>query len=108
MMARSYREIVEKVLPLHKAEPERFKKFYDAVTVLLLSIQPGQSILIAEHCTQRSYDLFMDVAEMVIIEDMMHRETKDDILEFTPDRKSIRRMKPFEATKSLYSYYLKR
>ena len=48
-MARSYQEILDKVKPIYEAHPERFTKFYDAITVLLFNLKPGTSILIAEH-----------------------------------------------------------
>ena len=104
-MARSYQEILAKVKPIYDAQPERFTKFYNRITVLLNELKPGTSILIAEHCTPRSLELFMDVAEMVIIEDLMHRDAMDGILEFSHDRKSIRRTESFKPSKSLFSYY---
>ena len=104
-MARSYQEILAKVKPIYDAQPERFTKFYNRITVLLNELKPGTSILIAEHCTPRSLELFMDVAEMVIIEDLMHRDATDGVLEFSHDRKSIRRTEGFKPSKSLFSYY---
>lgn len=104
-MARSYQEILAKVKPIYDAQPERFTKFYNRITVLLNELKPGTSILIAEHCTPRSLELFMDVAEMVIIEDLMHRDATDGGLEFSHDRKSIRRTESFKPSKSLFSYY---
>ena len=104
-MARSYQEILAKVKPIYDAQPERFTKFYNRITVLLNELKPGTSILIAEHCTPRSLELFMDVAEMVIIEDLMHRKAMDGVLEFSHDRKSIRRTESFKPSKSLFSYY---
>ena len=104
-MARSYQEILAKVKPIYDAQPERFTKFYNRITVLLNELKPGTSILIAEHCTPRSLELFMDVAEMVIIEDLMHRDAMDGVLEFSHDRKSIRRTESFKPSKSLLSYY---
>ena len=104
-MARSYQEILTKVKPIYDAQPERFTKFYNRITVLLNELKPGTSILIAEHCTPRSLELFMDVAEMVIIEDLMHRDAMDGVLEFSHDRKSIRRTESFKPSKSLFSYY---
>ena len=104
-MARSFQEILAKVKPIYDAQPERFTKFYNRITVLLNELKPGTSILIAEHCTPRSLELFMDVAEMVIIEDLMHRDAMDGVLEFSHDRKSIRRTESFKPSKSLFSYY---
>ena len=104
-MARSYQEILAKVKPIYDTQPERFTKFYNRITVLLNELKPGTSILIAEHCTPRSLELFMDVAEMVIIEDLMHRDAMDGVLEFSHDRKSIRRTESFKPSKSLFSYY---
>ena len=104
-MARSYQEILAKVKPIYDAQPERFTKFYNRITVLLNELKPGTSILIAEHCTPRSLELFMDVAEMVIIEDLMHRDAMDGVLEFSHDRKSIRRTESFKPSKSSFSYY---
>ena len=69
-MARSYQEILEKVMPLAGRDPGRFKRFYDRVTELLLRIPEGGSIIVSEHCTARSLELFMDVAEMCIIEEL--------------------------------------
>lgn len=104
-MARSYQEILAKVQPIYEAQPERFTKFYDAITVLLFNLKPGTSILISEHCTERSRELFMDVAEMVIIEDLRHRDATDGILEFSDDRKSIRRTMTFKPSEDLFSIY---
>ena len=103
-MARSYQEILAKVKLIYDAQPERFTKFYNRITVLLNELKPGTSILIAEHCTPHSLELFMDVAEMVIIEDLMHRDATDGGLEFSHDRKSIRRTESFKPSKSLFSY----
>lgn len=105
MMPRSYNEILAKVQPIYDAYPERFTKFYDRITVLLNDLKPGTSILIAEHCTARSLELFMDVAEMVIIENLMHRDASDGILEFSDDRKSIRKTEGFKPSKSLFPHY---
>lgn len=96
---------MDKVKPIYEEEPERFMKFYDAITVLLFGLKPGTSILIAEHCTERSRNLFMDVAEMVIIEDLMHRDAMDGVLEFSDDRKSIRRTSSMRPSKNLFSKY---
>ena len=104
-MARSYQEILDKLKPIYEEQPERFTKFYDAITVLLFGLKPGTSILIAEHCTERSRNLFMDVAEMVIIEDLMHRDAMDGVLEFSDDRKSIRRTSSMRPSKNLFSNY---
>ena len=104
MMPRSYSEILAKIEPIYEAQPERFTKFYNQITVLLNDLKPGKSILIAEHCTPRSLELFMDVAEMIIIEDLMHRDATDGVLEFSHDRKSIRRTESFKPSKSLFSY----
>ena len=104
-MTRSYQEILDKVMPIYEAQPERFTKFYDAITVLLFGLKPGTSILISEHCTERSREMFMDVAEMVIIEDLMHRDASDGVLEFSDDRRSIRRTEVIKPSKNLYSYY---
>lgn len=75
-MARSYQEILEKVMPLAGRDPGRFKRFYDRVTELLLRIPEGGSIIVSEHCTARSLELFMDVAEMCIIEELFHKTTR--------------------------------
>ena len=104
-MARSYQEILAKVQPIYEAQPARFTKFYDAITVLLFGLKPGASILIAEHCTERSHELFMDVAEMVIIEDLMHRDAMDGVLEFSDDRRSIRRTMTYKSSEDLFSIY---
>ena len=104
-MARSYQDILNKVMPIYDAQPERFTKFYNAITVLLSGLKPGTSILIAQHCTERSRELFMDVAEMVIIEDLMHRDAMDGVLEFSDDRKSIRRTPSFRPSKNLFSLH---
>ena len=90
-MARSYQEILEKVMPLAGRDPGRFKRFYDRVTELLLRIPEGGSIIVSEHCTARSFELFMDVAEMCIIEELFHKSINDALLEFSDDRSEIRR-----------------
>lgn len=105
MMPRSYSEILAKIEPIYEAQPERFTKFYNQITVLLNDLKPGKSILIAEHCTPRSLELFMDVAEMIIIEDLMHRDAMDGVLEFSHDRKSIRRSESFRPSKNLFPSY---
>lgn len=89
-MARSYQEILEKVMPLAGRDPGRFKRFYDRVTELLLRIPEGGSIIVSEHCTARSLELFMDVAEMCIIEELFHKSINDALLEFSDDRSEIR------------------
>ena len=92
-------------MPIYDAQPERFTRFYNAITVLLFGLKPGTSILIAEHCAERSRELFMDVAEMVIIEDLMHRDAMDGVLEFSDDRKSIRRTPSVRPSKNLFSLH---
>ena len=92
-------------MPIYDAQPERFTRFYNAITVLLFGLKPGTSILIAEHSAERSRELFMDVAEMVIIEDLMHRDAMDGVLEFSDDRKSIRRTPSVRPSKNLFSLH---
>lgn len=61
------------------------------MTELLLRIPEGGSIIVSEHCTARSLELFMDVAEMCIIEELFHKSINDALLEFSDDRSEIRR-----------------
>lgn len=98
-MARSYHSIVDKLKPIQEKVPNRFKRFYDQVFLLLQSIPEGKSILVREHCTARSLEMFVDVAELCIIESMAHRGKDDSWLEFTEDRKEIRRVAPFRPSK---------
>lgn len=103
-MGRTYGEILKKVKPVFEQYPERFTKFYDRITVLLTELKPGESIVIADNCTPKSYDLFMDVAEMVVIEDVIHRDPNEGILEFSVDRKKIRRTQGFILAKKFSSF----
>lgn len=41
MMPRSYSEILAKIEPIYEAQPERFTKFYNQITVLLNDLKPG-------------------------------------------------------------------
>lgn len=106
-MPRSYREIVEKVWPICEQQPERFKTFYDKVYLLLQAIPPGSSILIDEHCTPRSRELFMDLAELTIIEDIRHKDVLDGRLEFSDDRLRILRTPNLRPHKNPYSIHKK-
>ena len=90
-MARSYQEILEKVMPLAGRDPGRFKRFYDRVTELLLRIPEGGSIIVSEHCTARSLELFMDVAEMCFLEELFLLCCYVVWVEYADDRSEIRR-----------------
>ena len=88
-MARSYQGILRKVKPLYEQHPERFMRFYNQVFLILSEIPEGGAVLISEKCTERSRELFEDVAEMCIIEERAHHNPGDSWLDFSEDRKWI-------------------
>lgn len=90
MEIKSYKEILEEVLPLYRQEPERFMRFYHAVNNRLATIPEGESICIDEYCKPESRDLFMKIAAMYIMEEMMRKDSLDDYLEFSDDYTAIR------------------
>ena len=98
-MTRTYKEVLELVKPYYDKYPEKFNRFYDRVTVMLANIKPGQSFLVSEMCSSRSLDIFLLVAEMVIIEDHIHGDPMCGLLEFSEDKKWIRRTQDYTVRK---------
>lgn len=55
-MAPTYSELVKELYPLYEQEPTRFMHFYNAVYMKLLSIQEGEVLRIADHCSKKNYE----------------------------------------------------
>ena len=90
-MPRTYGEIIAQLKPTIERSPERFMRFYDKVYLLLSAIPAGKAIFVREHCTERSREIFLNVAEMVIIEDHIHRDPLKGWLDFNDDKTMISR-----------------
>lgn len=89
-MEQTYKEILEKVLPLYRQDPERFMRFYHAVNNILASIPEGESIRIDEHCKPSSRNLFIEIASIYIIEETIRKSALDGYLEFLDNYNVIR------------------
>lgn len=86
---RSYEEIWEKLKPLYKEQPERLGLFYNRVYLFLQSIKPGACIEISKYCKPESKELFVDVAELCMIEERWHQGSEAGWMEFNADRSVI-------------------
>lgn len=87
----TYEEALNEVLPLFREDPDRFMPFYRAVNNLLASIPEGGVLRIADHCKPSSIDLFVKIATLHIMEDMMHCEDPyAGGLEFSEDYSEIK------------------
>lgn len=82
------------LLPLYQEEPSRFMRFYNAVYLKLLSIPEGGILRIADHC-RKNVELFIKVANLLMIEEISHKKATDDLLEFSDDYTTIRRCYKF-------------
>lgn len=101
--------IKEELLPLYNANPERFKRFYNAVYLLLSNIPEGGSIRVSEHCNPSSYSLFIKIACLCIREERLYKDVTDALLEFSDDYSEIKRSYKFiEATVWHHFYSRKR
>ena len=87
---RSYKEILDKVTPIYRQDPERFMRFYRAVNNIVVSIPEGKSIHVDDHCKPASRELFIDIACLFIMEVSSEKGAFDDYWEFIDDYKEIR------------------
>nr|DAK18114.1 MAG TPA: hypothetical protein [Caudoviricetes sp.] len=90
-MAPTYSELVKELYPLYEQEPTRFMHFYNAVYMKLLSIQEGEVLRIADHCSKKTMNMFIKVASLFIIEETCRKSITDDLLEFSDDYSMIKR-----------------
>lgn len=90
-MARTHREIVDKLLLVFNEQPGRFTAFYDKIYLLLTELQEGQSIVVDAICSNASRELFLDIVELCIIEERYHKHINDGVLDMTDDQNVIRR-----------------
>ena len=77
MKMQSYKEVLDEVMPIYHQDPDRFMRFYHAVNNILATIPEGESIRIDEHCTPASRDLFIKIATMYIMEEMILKSSDD-------------------------------
>lgn len=92
---RSYQDIINKVMPIYRKQPKRFRTFYDNVFLILTDLKPGRDLVIRACCTERSRELFIDCAEMIMYEEYFHKiDLKRGELEFVDDTRSIIRRLP--------------
>ena len=90
MKMQSYKEVLDEVMPIYHQDPDRFMRFYHAVNNILATIPEGESIRIDEHCTPASRDLFIKIATMYIMEEMILKSCLESFLEFSEDYNAIR------------------
>ena len=89
-MRRSHADIMEKLKPIEADSPQRFKIFYDRIYCLLISLKPGQKLLVDDCCTARSRELFLDIVELCIIEERAHADVAlGGLLELNDDETMI-------------------
>jgi hypothetical protein len=94
-MALTHSELMAELMPMYQQEPSRFMQFYDKVYMLLLGIPEGGVLRIRDHFRERALDMFMKVASLLIIEEINKKAATDDLLEFSDDYTTIRRMHKF-------------
>ena len=105
----THKEILEELLPLCHQDTERFMRFYHAVNNILANIPEGESIRIDEHCKPASRNLFIKIASLYIMEDLMRKESAlDDYLEFIDDYKEIRHVPKFVPATHPHHFYSNR
>lgn len=95
MMVPTYSELIKELYPLYQQEPVRFMRFYNAVYKKLFSIQEGEVLRIADHCSKKTMGMFIKVASLFIIEDTCRKNVTDDLLEFSDDYTMIRKCYKF-------------
>ncbi len=67
-MTDTYQDILKRTLQLRDEQPERFRRFYDKVWLMLLKLPEGGTIHIDRCCTPQSQQLFQDIAALTIME----------------------------------------
>jgi len=65
-------------------------RFYHAVNNILAAIPEGDSIRIDEYCKPASRDLFIKIATMYMMEEMIRKNSLEGFLEFSDDYNAIR------------------
>lgn len=103
-MAYSKAELMEKLMPLYEENPERFMRFYNAVFLKLTELPPGRSLRIAAHCRPEDIDIFVLVANLVIIEELGRKDVLSDYLEPSDDWTMIRRCPGFIPSGRLHPF----
>lgn len=86
---------MQELMPLYQEEPKRFMRFYDAVYLLLDKIPEGCTLRISDHVRPTSYNLFVTIASLLVIEENCRKGVFDDYLEFSDDYSAIRRTKKY-------------
>ena len=76
MKMQSYKDVLDEVMPIFHKNPDRFMRFYHAVNSILAAIPEGDSIRIDEHCKPASRDLFIKIATMYMMEEMIRNVPK--------------------------------
>ena len=105
---RSYKEILDKVIPIYHQDPERFLRFYRAVNNIVASIPEGESILIDDHCKPASRELFIDIACMFIMEVSSRKAILDDYWEFIDNYNIIRHVPKCVLATTKHHFYSNR
>lgn len=77
------------VRPLYEDAPERFKRFYDAVYLLLSKIPEGGMLKVADHCTPSSYEMFIKCTCLCMLEERINFTTSDAMLEFLDEEYTV-------------------
>lgn len=108
MKVYSYKELLDEVMPIYRRDPERFMRFYHAVNNILASIPEGESIRIDDHCKPASRELFIKIATMYIMEEMILKSCLDGFLEFSDDYSAIRHVPKVVMTKPRPHFYSNR
>ena len=75
MKMQSYKDVLDEVMPIFHKNPDRFMRFYHAVNSILAAIPEGDSIRIDEHCKPASRDLFIKIATMYMMEEMIRKNS---------------------------------
>ena len=90
MKMQSYKDVLDEVMPIFHKNPDRFMRFYHAVNNILAAIPEGDSIRIDEYCKPASRDLFIKIATMYMMEEMIRKNGLEGFLEFSDDYNAIR------------------
>lgn len=82
-------------MPMFREDPERFMRFYNAVYLILDKIPEGGTLRISDHVRPTSYNLFVTIASLLVIEENCRKDVFDDYLEFSDDYSAIRRTRKY-------------
>jgi hypothetical protein len=95
-MLPTYKDLITELTVLYDRDAERFRRFYNAVYMLISGLPAGNTLHINQHCCKEDTGLFIKIAAILIVDENRKKGTWDDWLEFfDDDYMTIRRARKF-------------